>query len=224
MNLPNKITICRIILIPIIIFFYLAESFLYGGKLVASILFLIGILTDYLDGHLARKNGQVTVLGTFLDTIADKMFVTTALLLVITDGTVAQPYGAIIAVVIILREFMVSALRQLAASKNKIISADYFGKFKAVLQFFSLFFFMLYSFFMTRGIFADLALSVIYYVCFGLLAITAIITLISGVHYIVKNKEVFIETETNKTVTNCIETNKAKTNSIETNKAETNKE
>ena len=119
---------------------------------------------------------------------------------------------------------MVSALRQLAASKNKIISADYFGKFKAVLQFFSLFFFMLYSFFMTRGIFTDLALSVIYYVCFGLLAITAIITLISGIHYIVKNKEVFIETETNRAVTNCIETNKAETNRADENKAEINKE
>ena len=193
MNLPNKITICRLILIPFIIFFYLAEPFLYGGKLIASVLFLIGILTDYLDGHIARKNGQVTVLGTFLDTIADKMFVTTALLLVITDGTVASPYGAICAIIIILREFMVSALRQLAASKNKIISADYFGKFKAVLQFFSLFFFMLYSFFVTREIIEGIALSVFYYICFGLLILTTLITLISGLHYIIKNRDVFKE-------------------------------
>ncbi len=191
MNLPNKITICRLILIPFIIFFYLAEPFLYGGKLIASVLFLIGILTDYLDGHIARKNGQVTVLGTFLDTIADKMFVTTALLLVITDGTVASPYGAICAIIIILREFMVSALRQLAASKNKIISADYFGKFKAVLQFFSLLFFMIYSFLMTT--ITGIGLNVCYYICFGLLVLTTLITLISGLHYIIKNRDVFKE-------------------------------
>ena len=191
MNLPNKITICRLILIPFIIFFYLAEPFLYGGKLIASVLFLIGILTDYLDGHVARKNGQVTVLGTFLDTIADKMFVTTALLLVITDGTVASPYGAICAIIIILREFMVSALRQLAASKNKIISADYFGKFKAVLQFFSLLFFMIYSFLMTT--ITGIGLNVCYYICFGLLVLTTLITLISGLHYIIKNRDVFKE-------------------------------
>ncbi len=191
MNLPNKITICRLILIPFIIFFYLAEPFLYGGKLIASVLFLIGILTDYLDGHIARKNGQVTVLGTFLDTIADKMFVTTALLLVISDGTVASPYGAICAIIIILREFMVSALRQLAASKNKIISADYFGKFKAVLQFFSLLFFMIYSFLMTT--ITGIGLNVCYYICFGLLVLTTLITLISGLHYIIKNRDVFKE-------------------------------
>ena len=191
MNLPNKITICRLILIPFIIFFYLAEPFLYGGKLIASVLFLIGILTDYLDGHIARKNGQVTVLGTFLDTIADKMFVTTALLLVITDGTVASPYGAICAIIIILREFMVSALRQLAASKNKIISADYFGKFKAVLQFFSLLFFMIYSFLMTT--ITGIGLNVCYYISFGLLVLTTLITLISGLHYIIKNRDVFKE-------------------------------
>ena len=191
MNLPNKITICRLILIPFIIFFYLAEPFLYGGKLIASVLFLIGILTDYLDGHIARKNGQVTVLGTFLDTIADKMFVTTALLLVITDGTVASPYGAICAIIIILREFMVSALRQLAASKNKIISADYFSKFKAVLQFFSLLFFMIYSFLMTT--ITGIGLNVCYYICFGLLVLTTLITLISGLHYIIKNRDVFKE-------------------------------
>lgn len=195
MNLPNKITICRIILIPLIIFFYLSESFLYGGKLIAAILFLLGVLTDFFDGHLARKNGQVTVLGTFLDSIADKMIVTTALLLVVTDGTVASPYGVIFAVIIVVREFMVSALRQLGASKNVIISADYFGKVKATIQFISLFLTMLFSFLWTREIITGVLLSVCYWISFAGLAITTLITIISGIHYIVKNKNVFKESK-----------------------------
>ena len=193
MNLPNKITICRIILIPLIIFFYLAESFLYGGKLIAAILFLVGILTDFFDGHLARKNGQITVLGTFLDSIADKMLVTAALLLVVTDGTINAPYGVIFATIIVVREFMVSALRQLGASKNVIISADYFGKVKATIQFISLFLIMVYSFLWTREIISGVLLSACYWVSFAGLAITTLITIISGIHYIVKNKDVFKE-------------------------------
>ena len=141
MNLPNRLTLMRIILIPFMMFFYLANFIPYGiGKLVALVIFIVAALTDLLDGKIARKRNIVTNFGKFLDPIADKILTSTVLLLIIADGTIPNPWGAIIVTIIIAREFMVSALRQLAASKNKIISADYFGKFKAVLQFFSLFF------------------------------------------------------------------------------------
>lgn len=195
MNLPNRITLIRIILIPFIIFFYLSEGFLYGGKMIATGLFFVGIATDFLDGYLARKRGEITVLGTFLDSIADKMFVITTLLLIVVDGTVAQPFGVIFAVIIIARELMVSALRQLGASRNVIISADYFGKVKATFQFISLFLFMLYSFLNERAIFDSNILSILYWICFAGLALTTILTIMSGCHYLIKNRHLFSETQ-----------------------------
>lgn len=195
MNLPNKITLARIILIPFIIFFYLSESFLYGGKMIATVLFFIGIATDYFDGYLARKNNEVTVLGTFLDSIADKMFVITSLLLVVADGTVAQPFGVIFAVIIIARELMVSAIRQLGASKNVIISADYFGKVKATFQFVALLIFMLYSYLRQRTVFDADVLNILYWICFAGLAITTVITILSGCNYLIKNRHLFKETQ-----------------------------
>lgn len=195
MNLPNRITLARIILIPFIIFFYLSESFLYGGKMIATILFFVGIATDFFDGYLARKRNETTVLGTFLDSIADKMFVITSLLLVVADGTVASPFGVIFAVIIIARELMVSAIRQLGASKNVIISADYFGKVKATFQFVALLLFMLYSFLNQRAVFQTSVLEVIYWVCFAGLAVTTVLTVLSGCNYLIKNWHLFKETQ-----------------------------
>ena len=94
MNLPNKITLCRLLLIPVIIFFYLADSFIPAGKLIATIIFAIAIFTDFLDGYFARKLNMVTTLGKFLDNIADKMLVLSCLVLLICDGTILAPYGA----------------------------------------------------------------------------------------------------------------------------------
>ncbi len=195
MNLPNRITLARIILIPFIIFFYLSESFLYGGKMIATMLFFVGIATDFFDGYLARKRNETTVLGTFLDSIADKMFVITSLLLVVADGTVATPFGVIFAVIIIARELMVSAIRQLGASKNVIISADYFGKVKASFQFVSLLLFMLYSYLKQRAVFQASVLDIIYWVCFAGLAITTVLTVLSGCNYLIKNWHLFKETQ-----------------------------
>ncbi len=195
MNLPNKITLARIILIPFIIFFYLSESFLYGGKMIATVLFFVGVATDFFDGYLARKNNQITVLGTFLDSIADKMIVIASLLLIVVDGTVAQPFGVIFAIIIIARELMVSAIRQLGASKNVIISADYFGKIKATFQFVALLMFMLYSFLRHRAIFDSGVLDVLYWICFAGLVVTTVLTIMSGCNYLIKNWQLFKDTQ-----------------------------
>lgn len=190
MNLPNRITLIRLILIPFIVFFYLATPFLIAGKLVALILFVIATLTDFLDGFLARKLNQVTTLGIFLDNIADKMLVTTALILVICDGTIMSPFGAICAIIIILREFLVSAIRQLGASQNVIIAADMFGKVKACFQFFMLIVFILKAFLVDLELTGTVIL-VFNILGFILLGLVIISTIVSGVHYIVKNKNLF---------------------------------
>ena len=102
MNLPNKLTLLRIILIPFMMFFYLADFIPYGiGKIVAIAIFILASLTDLLDGKIARKYNLVTDLGKFLDPIADKLLTATALLLILADGTIPAPWGVIIVAIII---------------------------------------------------------------------------------------------------------------------------
>ncbi len=193
MNLPNKITLSRLILIPVIIFFYLADSFIPAGKLIATIIFAIAIFTDFLDGYFARKLNLITTLGKFLDNIADKMLVLSCLILLICDGTIIAPYGAIATIIILAREFMVTALRQMAASKNVIIAADMWGKVKANFQFFAILFFMLFSYLLGLNVMSSTLKLVAEIICYALLAVTVLATIISGVHYLVKNGEVFVD-------------------------------
>jgi len=196
MNLPNKITLIRILLLPFIVFFYMSYSFISCGKIIASVLFLIAVLTDFLDGYFARKLNQVTTLGKFLDSIADKLLVISVLVLLVADGTIMAPYGAISAIIIIFRELMVSALRQLAASKNVIVAADMWGKIKANFQFFGMLFFMILSYFITNPVLSNTAFLVIQIICYALLALTVLSTVLSGIHYVVKNKQIFAEPKT----------------------------
>ena len=203
MNLPNKITICRILLIPIFIFFYLA-SFIPYGKLVALLIFMLASFTDYLDGHIARKRNLVTNLGKFLDPIADKILVMSGLLLLIAvpitpnGGEFLEPaifptyVGVIVGIIVLGREFIISAFRMIAASKNVVIAADMSGKVKTVVQLITLIFYFSYAFVVEEFYYviagtANMVLSVVGYV---LLAATAILTVISGTNYVVKNKKV----------------------------------
>ena len=209
MNLPNKITICRILLIPIFIFFYLA-SFIPYGKLIAVLIFCIASFTDYLDGNIARKRNLVTNLGKFLDPIADKMLVMSGLLLLVSvpivpsGGQLLEPaiwpsYVGVIATVIILgREFIISAFRMIAASKNVVVAADIYGKIKTVFQLITLIYYFVYAFIVeefysaiapqAEGVFsANMVLCLIGYI---LLAITVVLTIVSGIKYITNNKQV----------------------------------
>ncbi len=135
MNLPNKITLCRIILIPfmMIVPLFGIKSTLLGinvGNLISLAIFLIASFTDYLDGHIARKNNLVTNFGKFLDPIADKLLVLTALIMFVEAGKLP----AWIPVVIAAREFMVSGIRMLAAGEGNVIAASMLGKIKTVSQ------------------------------------------------------------------------------------------
>ncbi len=211
MNLPNKITVCRICLIPLFVFFYMADFVPYG-KLIAAILFAAACFTDFLDGHIARKRGLVTNLGKFLDPIADKVLVMAGILLLIacpikanvgtTFLSAIQPYyvGIIAAVIILARELIVSAFRQVAATKNVVLAADMYGKVKAVFQFITLIFYFVYAFLIEEFYVAtneswkvaNTTLNLIGYV---LLAITVVMTIVSAAKYISNNRQVLKDTE-----------------------------
>ncbi|MBR6778527.1 MAG: CDP-diacylglycerol--glycerol-3-phosphate 3-phosphatidyltransferase [Clostridia bacterium] len=193
MNLPNKLSILRICLIPFAMFFYLADFIPYGiGKLVAIVIFVAAALTDMLDGKIARKHNLVTNLGKFLDPIADKILTAAAFFLILADGTLPAPFGVIIVTIIIAREYMISALRQLAASKGVVLAADKWGKAKTFVQMIALPLCMLLAYVYTCGfaIPAWLVLT-LQIVAFSFIGAATLLTIISGVNYLVKNKSCF---------------------------------
>ena len=191
MNLPNKLTVLRMVLIPFMIFFYLANFIPYGiGKIVALVIFIVGALTDLADGKIARKRHLVTDFGKFLDPIADKMLTTSLLLLLIVDGTIKNPYGVIIAIIIVSREFMVSALRLIAVTKGQVLAADIWGKAKTMVQMIALPVCTIYAYMLCCGfnIWGWLVATFMWasYLSLGL---ATVLTVISGVNYIVRNRQ-----------------------------------
>ena len=208
MNTPNKITLARICLIPLVIFFYLA-NFIPWGKFIAGMIFVIASLTDFLDGYLARKNNQVTNLGKFLDPIADKILVMAALLLVIAypivstaEGFVCivrpQWVGVLCVIIILARDFVISTLRQVAATKGKVLHAEKSGKIKTTVQDITLALYFFYAFYVTEFYVMDVkghetANAVIGIILLALLVLSTILTITSGIGYMVKNRHVFVD-------------------------------
>lgn len=195
MNLPNKISLARILLIPVMVAaFYLNEisgGFSFGG-LIAAVIFVFAASTDFLDGHIARKRNLVTDMGKFLDPIADKLLVICALFLAVDARLIIAPYGAIFASLIVARELIISGFRQIAASKSVIIAADKAGKIKAVLQYIALAMFLAIKTFnkiIGAGLLKDLlfAYSILAHAVFF---VAVVLTVYSGISYIVKNKAV----------------------------------
>lgn len=128
MNTANKITILRILMIPVFMVVLLMD-FAYNN-IVASLIFVIAAATDGVDGYVARKYNQVTDFGKFIDPLADKLLVATALICLVENGTIAS----YMAVIIIAREFIVTSLRIVAISKGVVIAAEMTGKIKTVIQ------------------------------------------------------------------------------------------
>ena len=143
-----------------------------------------------LDGKIARKYNLVTNLGKFLDPIADKILTSTVLFMLIADGTIPGPWGVIIVSIIIAREFMVSALRLLAASKGTVLAADIWGKAKTMVQMIAIPIIMLIPFFVTISAPCWLTLTT-KVVGFASLGAATILTVLSGANYIIKNKDCF---------------------------------
>ncbi len=128
MNLPNILTVFRIVLIPFYIYFFYQRS--PDSSVIAALIFLIASLTDILDGYLARARSEVTQFGKFLDPIADKLLILSALILLVGNGRVP----AWLAIVIIGREFTMTGFRAIASSEGIVIAAETTGKIKMFLQ------------------------------------------------------------------------------------------
>ena len=194
MNLPNKLTLCRIILVPVFMIFvslteFGTETFNATWYLVAGIVFAAASFTDYLDGHLARKWHMVTDFGKFADPLADKLLTTVALIYMMRDG-VCSP---VMLCIILAREFAVSGLRMVAAGAKdgKVIAANMWGKVKTVLQMLTIIFYF-FGISLTYGntVLGNLNVWLIsYWLCWLVAAATAI----SGIKYLWDNRS-FINT------------------------------
>lgn len=194
MNLPNKLTLCRIILVPVFMIFvslteFGTETFNAAWYLVAGIVFAAASFTDYLDGHLARKWHMVTDFGKFADPLADKLLTTVALIYMMRDG-VCSP---VVLCIILAREFAVSGLRMVAAGAKdgKVIAANMWGKVKTVLQMLTIIFYF-FGISLTYGntVLGNLNVWLIsYWLCWLVAAATAI----SGIKYLWDNRS-FINT------------------------------
>ena len=172
MTLPNILTCLRVLLIPV--FMVLAYQNNLPCDIAALVVYVVACITDYVDGHLARKNNQVTNFGKFMDPVADKLLVMAALLIFVEDGTIAAWMVAII----LGREFIVSALRMVAASEGLVIAANMWGKAKTMITMITLIFLLCPIGPVMLG---PISLQDI------LIWITVIITTISGVTYVIDN-------------------------------------
>ena len=178
MNLPNKLTMFRVILIPFFVFFLLAPYFEGYGNYVAVAIFIVASLTDLLDGKIARKYNLVTNFGKFMDPLADKLLVCSAMICLIELALLP----AWIVIIIIAREFIISGFRLIASDNGVVIAASYWGKFKTTFQML-----MVIVLLLNFDIPAFKILGTV------LIWIATILTVVSLIDYIIKNKDVLKE-------------------------------
>lgn len=190
MNLPTKITVTRLALIPVFIALFLIP-FPYH-QIVATAVFVVASLTDWLDGHIARKYNMVTTLGKLLDPVADKVLVASALILATTlEVGIGDKIAIVVcSVVIIARELIVTCFRTIAATKNVILAADKIGKAKTATQLTGLTFYLPFAEVATLNATVG---QVFFYVGFVCLMIATVLTIVSALNYIIRNRAVLKE-------------------------------
>jgi CDP-diacylglycerol--glycerol-3-phosphate 3-phosphatidyltransferase len=171
MNLPNKLTILRVLMIPFFVLFMLWDITGAADKWIAAAIFIVASLTDMLDGKIARKYNLVTNFGKFMDPLADKLLVSAAMICLVEMGRLP----AWMVIVIISREFIISGFRLIASDNGVVIAASYWGKFKTVFQM-AMIIVLIFDF---GGFFRIIEMVLIW--------ISLILTVVSLVDYIVKN-------------------------------------
>ncbi len=204
MNLANKLTLLRVILVPVFIVFMSLNSF--AANIIALLVFIAASITDYFDGKIARKHGMVTTFGIFLDPLADKLLVASAFVSFVAVYTLNVPAWMVIC--IIAREFIITGLRSIAASKNVIIAASMWGKIKTTSQMIAIItilviltvnsaiikFYSVTPYDLIDGTKLQKMLGIILLnTPFWLMLITTILTVYSGLSYILKYKNLFTE-------------------------------
>lgn len=178
MNLPNKLTILRIILVPVFVAVILSNCFGDMTRWAALAIFIIASLTDLLDGKIARKYGLITNFGKFMDPLADKMLVCSALICLVE----LQKIYSWMVIVIVVRDFVISGFRLVAAESGKVIAANYWGKFKTASQMI-----------MICLLIADIRYGFIPVITEAFKWIALVLTVISLIVYLVDNKDVMKE-------------------------------
>ena len=196
MNLPNKLTVIRVLLVPLLILLYMFPYDTTGinvpvyhildtdislVNIIILVIFIVASITDYFDGRIARSKKLITTFGKFADPIADKLLVNTIFLLLASDGKI----NIIIPIIMISRDTIVDAIKMSAASKQVVVAASKLGKLKTVSQMIALCFLLVNNFpFSVLGI--DLATILAW--------IATVISVISGIDYFIKNREMLMET------------------------------
>ena len=178
MNLPNKLTVLRVLMVPIFIIFMITPLAEGNGKYIALALFCVASLTDMLDGQIARKYNLVTNFGKFMDPLADKLLVCSALICLIPSGKLETW----IVLVIIAREFIISGFRLVASDSGIVIAASYWGKFKTVSHMAMIILLII-----------DFQNPVMMLITDIVVWIGVALTIISLVDYVVKNKQVITQ-------------------------------
>lgn len=177
MNLPNKLTLLRVVLIPVFVILLLLEGGQnYTLRIAALIVFCIASFTDFLDGQIARRNNLVTNFGKFMDPLADKLLVCSALICMIELGQLPSWY----VITVIAREFIISGFRLVAADSGIVIAASWWGKFKTTFQMFTV-------------ILLILNIPALHTVTMIVAGIAFVLTLVSLLDYIMKNHKVITE-------------------------------
>ena len=177
MNLPNKLTVLRVLLIPFFVLFTLVDLVPGYSRYLAVLIFIAASLTDLLDGQIARKYNLVTNFGKFMDPLADKLLVCAALICLVSERLLP----AWMVIVIISREFIISGFRLVASDNGVVIAASYWGKFKTTFQML-----MIIVLILDLGGVFDLIGQILVW-------ITLILTVVSLIDYLIKNKHVILE-------------------------------
>lgn len=191
MNLANKLTVLRMILVPFFLIFMYFDKIPYG-TVIAVVIFIVASITDKLDGHIARSRNMITNFGKFMDPLADKLLVISAFISLMEYDLIP---GWVI-IIIIAREFAVSGLRMIAASEGVVIAAGWWGKAKTVTQMITVTSLLLKLIVDTYApvsafVYGNVFLNALFvYAVPAMIYISALATIISGVEYFVQNKNV----------------------------------
>lgn len=204
MNLANKLTMLRVLLVPVFIVFMIIDSF--WTNILALLIFIAASVTDYFDGKIAREQNTITTFGIFLDPLADKLLVTSAFISFVGIYTLNIPAWMVIC--IIAREFIITGLRSIAASKNIIIPASMAGKVKTTSQMIAIitilvilvvnstltkfFFITPYELLDFKG-WQQILGMILIYSPYWLMLLATIFTLYSGISYLISHKKIFID-------------------------------
>ncbi len=192
-NVPNILTMIRIFCTPIVIALFLIDIPYGIGVLVALGVYILACITDFLDGHIARKYNLITDFGKFMDQIADKALTTSAMILVLLATSITANWLAVLVVlIVVLRDTLISGIRMVAANKGIVIAADIFGKIKSFFLDIASMVLMLYwglVLCLKGGVNAKIGVMPLEYVrCFGLalMIVGTVLTIVSCVNYAVK--------------------------------------